>query len=31
MDAYLTKPVQLEKLFNLIEQVASTGLLVGKP
>jgi PAS domain S-box-containing protein len=30
MDAYLTKPVQIEKLFDLIEQVATTGLLVGK-
>jgi PAS domain S-box-containing protein len=30
MDAYLTKPIQIEKLFDLIEQVATTGLLVGK-
>ncbi len=30
MDAYLTKPIQIEKLFELIEQVATTGLLVGK-
>jgi PAS domain S-box-containing protein len=30
MDAYLTKPIQIEKLFDLIEQVASTGLLVGR-
>ncbi len=30
MDAYLTKPIQIEKLFDLIEQVATTGLLVAK-
>jgi PAS domain S-box-containing protein len=29
MDAYLTKPIQIEKLFDLIEQVAA-GLLVGR-
>jgi two-component system, sensor histidine kinase and response regulator len=30
MDAYLTKPIQIEKLFDLIATVATTGLLVGK-
>ena len=29
MDAYLTKPIQIDKLFELIERVATTGLPVG--
>jgi CheY-like chemotaxis protein len=31
MDAYLTKPIQTNKLFELIERVATTGLLVALP
>jgi CheY-like chemotaxis protein len=30
MDAYLSKPIQIEKLFQLIEQISSNALLVGK-
>jgi len=29
MDAYLTKPIQLDKLFDLLERVATTGLVVA--
>ena len=31
MDAYLTKPIQIDKLFELIERVATTGLVVARP
>lgn len=30
MDAYLTKPIQIDKLFELIERVATTGLAVAQ-
>ena len=30
MDSYLTKPIQIDKLFELLERVATTGLLVGQ-
>ena len=29
MDAYLTKPIQLDKLFEMLERVATTGLAVA--
>jgi CheY-like chemotaxis protein len=29
MDAYLTKPIQIDKLFDLIERVATNKLLVA--
>jgi CheY-like chemotaxis protein len=29
MDAYLTKPIQIDKLFELIERVATTGVLLA--
>ena len=29
MDSYLTKPIQLDKLFDLLERVATTGLVVA--
>jgi PAS domain S-box-containing protein len=29
MDAYLTKPIQLDKLFDLLERVATTGLVAA--
>ena len=29
MDAYLTKPIQLDKLYEMLERVATTGLVVA--
>jgi hypothetical protein len=29
MDAYLTKPIQIDKLFDLIERVSTNRLLVA--